>query len=94
MKTLELKDIEIRSGDEAMNYAHLIRSCLDNAPQGGFSMQDMRDRDRIETALVASNGILELEDADAQNLKTLVSQMRWGVRHKDILVFCEAVEKM
>ncbi|MCH8060093.1 MAG: hypothetical protein IIA11_06505 [Proteobacteria bacterium] len=94
MKTLELKDTAIKSGDETINYEQLIRSCLDNPPQGGFSMQDMKDRDRIEKALVASNGILELEDADVQNLKNLVSQMRWGVRHKDILALCDAIEQM
>lgn len=94
MKTFELKDTTIKNTDGFLHYRDLIKMCLDNPPQGGFAMKDMKDRYRIEKLLEGGGVTLELEDADAVNLKALVTSMRWGARHVDILTFCDAIEDM
>lgn len=101
MKVLINKELTIHQNGKSIDYKQLIRNCLDNVPTSpttgaplGFTRSDMRDRDRIEMAIDKSDDEIKLEDADAVNLKNLVSSMRWAMRHKEILEFTEAVEEM
>jgi hypothetical protein len=96
MKTISNKTTELTaaSGEGKATYAELIKICLDNPPKEGFDLKSLRDRNRIEDALTKANGTIKLEDADAENLKPIVESMRWGARHKDIMLFCEEVKNM
>jgi len=102
MKVLKNVTTEIKkSGDDLLEYEDLIRTCLNDVPTNpatgmptGFTRQEMKNRDRIEQAVDASNGEFRFEDADAENLKQLVLGMRWMVRHKDVLKFIDDVENM
>lgn len=93
MKQLTLKTSQAETG-EALTYEVFIRACLDHPPAKGFARADLKRRDRIEKVLDASNGLLELEDADAAALKQLVEAMRWGMRHPLVLEFCDDVEAL
>lgn len=102
MKTLTLKTGEVpEGGDDPLSYDGFIRACLDhttivNGRRIGFTRQDLKERDRIEKALdqVNGEGKIELEDADAENLKRIVDAMAWGIRHPLILEFCDDVEAL
>lgn len=96
MKTLENKSTSIALKDEnPFDYAKLIQICLDHVTEKGLSRRELRNRARIEDVIEASNGKFDFEDADAENLKRIVNQdMRWGIRHKDILQFCDDVEAL
>jgi len=37
---------------------------------------------------------MDLNNEDIKILKSSVSSMKWGVIHKDIIAFCDAVEKL
>ena len=85
----------LKEGKDA-SYRDLILSCLDQIPPGnGLKRKDFRDRDRIEDAMnSAKNGTLKFEDNDAENLKRIVDEMQWGIRHRDISKFLDDVEAM
>jgi len=94
MKSLDNKQTDIQPNESRLTYGDLIKSCLDNPPDGGFTRDDIRKRDRIETAVDNGKKEIELEDADADNLKQIVSQMTWGIRHKDLIDFHDAIENL
>ncbi len=94
MKTLKNETTEIPLNGQPMTYTDLVRNCLDQPPPEGFTFDDIRKRSRIEEALDAESDEIKLEDADAENLKQLIEQMRWGIRHPDLLVFADAVEAL
>lgn len=95
MKLIENKKTSILKSEtdkSCLDYRELIKSCLDMTPQGGFSFEDLTKRARIDAALKKSkNGKIELEDADYENLKSIVKEMRWLVRHNDILEFTKTI---
>lgn len=90
-----------RNGKD-VDYKRLILNCLDDVPTTpsgqtlGFSRSEMKDRDRIEKAVEDSGDEDEIkfEDADADNLKRLVTSMKWAIRHKDLLEFIDAIDNM
>ena len=95
MKTFEIKETKIKLGDKFLNYKDLIFACLDHQPQAGFSMQDQRDRRRIREQLEETKSTtIKFEDADAENLKSIVPQMHWNVLHGDIVDFDDAIKEM
>ncbi len=100
MKTLEIKQTEVKVSDKEngglkdADYKDLIMACLDNIPQGGFTMSEMKDRKRIQDALDTSNGELVFEDSDANKLKKIVETMKWGNRSGDLISFADDVANM
>ena len=78
------------------SYADLAVLAVKNPPQGGLGPDDMRKRIRI-LDLVENTEIdqdIEIEDADAETLKTCVSEMRWAILDRGIMEFCDAVEAL
>ena len=71
--------------DKHATTLELIKVCLNQQPQGGFSYKDLQDRERIDKAIKKEP--IKLEDADYKNLQKLVEDMRWTARHEDILDF-------
>jgi hypothetical protein len=78
----------------------LIEVTLDIVPQGGFTPKDIRDRNRIQSVLdklkdkkpkkEGDSLMIELEDQDYENLKTVVNSSRWVSREKDLQIFLDS----
>lgn len=103
MKVLINKPTELGQQDgKDIDYKVLIMNCLNNVPTAqsgqpiGFSRSEMKDRDNIEKAVEDSEGedTILFEDAVANNLKRIVDNMKWAMRHEDILAFIDAVDNM
>lgn len=75
-----------------MKYSDFCKACLNQAPAGGWDMETMKKRNRIEDIIEKSGKTIELEDHDHATLLPLVKAMKWGMKHKDIVSFGEAVE--
>jgi len=101
MKTLENISTKIKLNGSKTTYADLILDCLNHPPEMirqdgvpipvGFSREEMVQRDRIEKIIANNDKEFLFEDSDASNLKKIVGQMRWGIRHPDILKFLDTV---
>jgi hypothetical protein len=106
MKKVELKttDIDINEEGDKLTYQELIETTLNVRPEGGYSFKDIKDRARIEKAITAAvekaekskaktkpTPVLELEDADMQNLKKYVKDTKWMIRHDDLIEFIEYI---
>ena len=72
----------------------LIRRSLNVPPNGGFSREDFKIRDRIEACLNDDKDTITLEDADANNLKKIISDIRWTFRHEDLSFFLTTIENI
>lgn len=78
-------------GGKKVDYKELIKTALDQTPQGGFSYEDIKERGRIDLAVEKANGVIELEDSDAENLKNIVKGARWAIRATEIEQFTETI---
>lgn len=98
MKSIPLiPDFELDLGGRKvpMTAKALINQCLDNTPEGGFTVSVMRERQRVADAVDALEDeaeVLDLEDQDAQALLSCVRSMKWAIRHKGFIDFVDAVE--
>ena len=101
MKTIEIKQTKLTSADikgyrdhssteKPLDYKDIIEHTLDLPPQGGFTPSDIRDRNRIQTALdKVKEGKVKLEDADYKNLVAIINKSRWGTRDKELVTFLD-----
>ncbi len=95
MKTLKNVTTELKKTEtELTTYADLVRSVNNFTPEGGFNKNTMKLSLKIDEKLEQANGKIELEDAEADYLKGIVSKYPWAIKHKDVLAFVEAVESM
>lgn len=92
MKSLPLKSFKV--GEQEATYKELIRSCLNNVPQGGLDPEAMRERIKVLEVLESACEVLEIEDAVAETLKKCVESMKWAVVNKDVLALCDEVKAM
>lgn len=60
-------------------------------PQKGVEIEEMRKSIRVLDALEKSNGVLELEDADWEHLRSKVQAMQWAVIDSRIVQFTDEV---
>jgi hypothetical protein len=76
----------------APTYADLLRNALDFPPQGGFTLEEMRKRGRIDKALtdVKAGDVIKLEDADYTAAQEVIRAVRWNGRSPELLAFAEA----
>jgi len=72
----------------------LIRRSLNVVPNGGYTREDFKIRDRIEACLDDKKDTIILEDSDANNLKKIVSEIRWSFRHEDLTKFLETIDNI
>ena len=94
-KTLVLKTIKVQEGAPETNYKEFIKACVNYVKAGdGVTAEDQRKRLRILDAVEASGEELTLEDADAANLKDLVSKMIWSLVSPALVQFCDDVAAM
>lgn len=93
-KTVENKetslDFEDKNGKRKMTYFDLIKMCLDNPPQGGFSRDDIKKRNRIEEKIKGE--VAELEHDEFHSLKKICSDMKWRVRSSEIENFFDYLD--
>lgn len=94
MKTITNKSVDLNAPhipNAPTCYAGLIEACLNQTPQGGFTYEDIKLRQRIEHACVKGISKFNLEDADHAKLVELVKSMRWLVRSEAIVQFTDDI---
>ena len=64
---------------------------MNQPPQGGYDITEMRKRIRVTDVIAEGGDFFEFEDADFACIKQCVESMRWGFAHKDILHFIEYI---
>jgi len=72
----------------------LLRACLYQMPQGGFTLDVQRKRLRVLEAVELAekdSKDIKLEDADHDTAKECVRTMAWGVMSRGIVEFCDQV---
>lgn len=94
MKTIQLKEgivVYPNAMTAPVTTAQLILAAIDNIPEKGFTIADLRARGRIADAVENCDGAtqIELEDADFATLKKCVADMRWAVRSGFIVDFVD-----
>lgn len=92
MKSLALKSFKI--GEQEVFHKELLKTCLNQVPQAGFTPDEMRKRIKVLDVLEKSEGTLELEDADSEVLKACVKEMKWALLNKDVLALCDEVSAL
>ena len=78
--------------DKELDYKDLIEVALDVVPQGGFTPKDIRNRNRIQDVLDKSTNVIEIEDADYDNLKKIIKDSRWILRDSELNIFLQNFE--
>jgi len=91
MKQIPLRTIE--TADEPLAYSEIIRTLIRQplSKEKGVDIEEMRKGIRILDKLDASNGVLELEDADYDHLKAKLEAMTWGMVDRNLLDFIDTV---
>jgi len=76
---------------EAESTVFLLKIALQQMPQGGFTFEESRARNRIADVLekVESGGIIKLEDSDHAKAVEVVKAARWGGNPKHLIQFAE-----
>lgn len=77
-------------------YTHLIKMCLNMPKQGGYSYEDIKNRERIEEVIkdAKPGETVSFEDADFKNLQAIEKETRWMFRHPDLTKFIEAIREI
>ena len=103
LTTIELRKLTGNNTDEGKfaDTCDLITTTLDIIPQGGFTPKDIRDRNRIQFVIdeyrkdkkkpeIKDIHKLKFEDADYDNLKSIVNNSRWVSRDKALQEFIDS----
>jgi hypothetical protein len=93
VKSIPLKTLP---GDKSMaelSYAQILAEVVRRPlnSQAGASIEEMRQSIRVLDELETSNGVLELEDADYEHLKSKILAMPWGVIDRRIVQLVDDV---
>lgn len=98
MKTLKNVTTTINvdaAGEEKLSYVELAKVCINNMPQGGLDVSQMKARLDVMTALDKANGEVKFTTtAQIETLQSCVKGMRWAIMHEDVVKFTEAVDKL
>jgi hypothetical protein len=91
MKTIKLKTLKHQDVD--MPYADMIKGVVNGVdPREGVTVDDMKKRLRIVTALENAKGdTLKLEDADYDLLAQKVRANKWAMVSPAIVEFCDDI---
>lgn len=94
MKTIELKKLGNKGEDGAIDYKELIQMIvqLPTDPRVGLGVEEIRKAVRILDLLDESKKTLTLEDADYNVLKEKLSNHKFGIAHKNIIVFVDDID--
>lgn len=99
MKTIINKETTIidESKDPKVtyNYGELLKLGINNPPQGGFSISEMKVRLKIWGILdTAGTKNIELEDADFNILKSRFDEFKWAQAHEDIVALSDHLDSL
>lgn len=75
--------------EKLLDYKDLIEVALDVVPQGGFAPKDIRERNRIQDVLDRATSIINIEDADYDNLEKIIEASRWTLRDPELNKFLQ-----
>jgi len=96
MKSIECKETGILEGERLLTYSDLIVISVRQPKQGGFGLEEMRLKikvlDKLEDKKIGD--IIDFEDAEIAVVKSAVSDMKWMGLHKDIVDFCDYINKI
>lgn len=96
MQRLEMKEFKVKGQERPVKYKELIENVIFFPGEKGVTAEAARLRFRVVDAIekMGVSNHLDLEDADAETLKSLVENMIWGVVDRGILQFCDDVKDM
>jgi hypothetical protein len=79
MKKITLKELPGDTTSETFKYSVILEEAIRRPlnPQAGLTIEEMRQSIRVLDALESANGVLELEDADYQHLRSKLDAMQW-----------------
>ena len=86
-RTVELKSVDITVDGQPWNYGHLMLSCLNVMPKGGWTTTVMKERISTELKIDVEKEEVKLSHADIAVLKECVKNFAWGMKHKDLIEF-------
>lgn len=94
-KTIENRETSIdfneKDGEKRkMKYFDIIKVCFDRIPQGGFTRDEIKKRNRIESKLKGES--VELEHDEFHSIKKICNEMGWNTRIEDIETFYEYLD--
>ena len=99
MKSIQLKTVKEKvlfnsaEIEQEFKTIELIKQAVNFTVPAGFNASDMINRIRILDVLdFTKDEILNLEDADYENLKKYVKETRWGIVSRTILEFIKEFE--
>lgn len=98
MKTIENKtpvvDVNME-GCERADYATIAKFCLNVPPESGFKLDDMRARFKVIDKLEhATNGKIELEDAEFAKLHSAAKAVTWRVLSRGVVEFLDYLDEV
>lgn len=91
MKKLENKKFKI--SEKQVSYGELSLAVVNNLPKGA-DIAEMKKRIRLSDIFEKDVPSYDIEDADFEFFKELVKAMTWAICSKDIVAFCDCIEKL
>lgn len=99
VKTKEPVIIGNRTQEIEINTLDLLETAINSPVKGGYNVSDMLIRIKLldlikETKASAEEPTsISFEDADFKALKQMVADTKWSILSKNILEFCQDIEK-
>ena len=95
MKTIKNKQTSIRFQDKLLSYGDLLSVVLDEPPNSGVKINEMRERMKIlDKISAAKDADIELEDAEFSKVKLLFDAFGWPHNHKDLIGLSDHLEEL
>jgi|LakMenEpi03Aug12_release.lakeMendotaPanAssembly.Ray.scaffolds.fasta_scaffold1170408_2 hypothetical protein len=92
MKSINNKTVNVSGKD--VTYAELLKMCNDSTPTQGWTKATMKTAIKIDYVLEKKGETIELEDADFEYLKPLVSNMNWVIKSQVLVDFTDYIESL
>jgi hypothetical protein len=93
MKSIPLRTLDAPDNSPPIIYSDVLREVVRRPlnTQAGIQIAEMRQSLRVLDAIDASNGTLELEDADYTLLKEKINAMPWSMADRRIIELVDDV---
>lgn len=92
-KNKKLSLIEVR---QDKLFSDLILLVIKHVPKEGLSYDDIKNRMRLEDAILnkEEDQEISMEDADISYLKSLVSSFKWAIYSRSLVEFTESINQL
>lgn len=85
---IENKSTSIKVGDDKfLKYSDLLIGLINRPVESGYSTMEMRRDFKIIDKLESALDTINLEDSELTHLKSLFSNAKYHIRHKDLIEF-------